>query len=164
MPEIMGSGAALVDYDNDGDLDIYLVQGAPAPPPGAGKPVIPLPDGWKPGNRLFRNNLVPSGKLAFTDVTKEAGVGHIGQGMGVAAGDYDNDGNIDLYVTNYGRVRAGTFFITTMGTGVLPTSPARPEWSRPVGPPARRSWTMTAMGFWISPWSITWRPIPGPAR
>jgi len=103
LPEIMGSGAALVDYDNDGDLDVYLVQGAPPPQPGAGKPVVPLPRGWKPGNRLFRNNLIETGKLSFTDVTAEAGVGHSDFGMGVAAGDYDNDGFIDLYVTNYGR-------------------------------------------------------------
>ncbi len=101
MPEIMGSGAALIDYDNDGDLDVYLIQGAPLPKPGDGDPVVPLPEGWQPGNRLFRNDLTPGGELSFTDVTREAGVNHIGQGMGVAAGDYDNDGNTDLYVTNY---------------------------------------------------------------
>jgi enediyne biosynthesis protein E4 len=99
LPEIMGSGAALIDYDNDGDLDLYIVQGAPRPE--TGKPVVPLPNGWKPGNRLFRNNLIPSGKLSFTDVTEQAGIGHSGQGMGVVAADYDNDGYIDLYVTNY---------------------------------------------------------------
>ena len=103
LPEIMGSGAALIDYDNDGDLDLYLVQGAPGPQPGGGKPAVPVPPGWKPGNRLFRNNLIPSGKLSFTDVTEEAGVGHSDVGMGVAAGDYDNDGFVDLYVTNYGH-------------------------------------------------------------
>ena len=103
LPEIMGSGAALIDYDNDGDLDLYLVQGAPSPQPGAGKPVVPLPQSWKPGNRLFRNNLIETGKLSFTDVTEEAGVGHSDVGMGVAAGDYDNDGFVDLYVTNYGH-------------------------------------------------------------
>ena len=101
LPEIMGSGAALVDYDNDGDLDVYLVQGAPMGPQG--KPLVSLPEGWKPGNRLFRNNLIESGKLSFTDVTEEAGVGHRDFGMGVAAADYDNDGFIDLYVTNYGH-------------------------------------------------------------
>ncbi|HUI76582.1 MAG TPA: CRTAC1 family protein [Bryobacteraceae bacterium] len=101
LPEIMGSGAALIDYDNDGDLDVYLVQGAPAIPQG--KPLVPLPAGWRPGNRLFRNNLVESGKLSFTDVTEAAGVGHSDFGMGVAAGDYDNDGYTDLYVTNYGH-------------------------------------------------------------
>ncbi len=101
LPEITGSGAALIDYDNDGDLDVYLVQGAPFSPQG--KPLVPLPEGWKPGNRLFRNNLIPSGKLTFTDVTEAAGVGHAEAGMGVVAGDYDNDGYMDLYVTNYGH-------------------------------------------------------------
>lgn len=100
LPEIMGSGAALFDYDNDGDQDVYLVQGSPPPKAGT-EPVVPLPAGWKPGNRLFRNDWIPGGKLAFTDVTAEAGVGLSAQGMGVAAGDYDNDGNADLYVTNY---------------------------------------------------------------
>src|SRR5579863_1812865 len=100
LPEIMGSGAALVDYDNDGDLDLYIVQGAPAPQP-AGKPLVPLPPGWKPGNRLFRNNLKETGKLTFTDVTAASGLGYADRGMGVAAGDYDNDGYVDLYVTNY---------------------------------------------------------------
>jgi enediyne biosynthesis protein E4 len=104
LPEITGSGAALIDYDNDGDLDVYLIQGSPlSPRPGAAKALVPLPEGWKPGNRLFRNDLIPSGKLSFTDVTGAAGVGYAGVGMGVAAGDYDNDGNIDLYVTNDGR-------------------------------------------------------------
>ena len=102
LPEIMGSGAALIDYDNDGDLDLYLVQGTPAPRADA-KLSVPTPPGWKPGNRLLRNNLIPSGKLTFTDVTEEAGVGHSDVGMGVAAGDYDNDGFIDLYVTNFGH-------------------------------------------------------------
>ena len=99
LPEMVGSGAALIDYDNDGDMDVFLVQGYPTDPQG--KAIVPVPSGWKPGNRLFRNNLNPSGKLTFTDVTESAGLGHAGQGMGVAAGDYDNDGYTDLYVTNY---------------------------------------------------------------
>ena len=117
LPEIMGSGAALIDYDNDGDLDLYLVQGAPRPENG--KPVVPLPAGWKPGNRLFRNNLIPSGKLSFTDVTEQAGVGHSGQGMGVAAGDYDNDGYIDLYVTNYATSSGGNILYHNNGNGTF---------------------------------------------
>ena len=104
MPEIMGSGVALFDYDNDGDLDVYLIQGAtfdPAQDPRHTK--FPPPAGWKPGNRLFRNLLSETGKLQFVDVTEQAGVGHVGYGMGVAVGDYDNDGFQDLYVTNFGR-------------------------------------------------------------
>jgi hypothetical protein len=103
LPEMVGSGAALIDYDNDGDMDVFLVQGYPTDPQG--KALVTLPAGWKPGNRLFRNNLntpgKPGGELTFTDVTEPAGLGHAGQGMGVAAGDYDNDGYTDLYVTNY---------------------------------------------------------------
>jgi len=99
QPEIMGSGAALFDYDNDGALDVFLVQGYPSAPEG--KPMVPVAAGWKPGNRLYRNNLKRDGKLSFTDVTEAAGLGHAAKGMGVAAGDYDNDGFTDLYVTNY---------------------------------------------------------------
>ncbi|MGH9940523.1 MAG: CRTAC1 family protein [Blastocatellia bacterium] len=103
MPEIMGAGAALFDYDNDGDLDVYLIQGVmldEQKKPGEAK--FPPPKDWKPGNKLFRNELIPSGKLRFTDVTEKAGVGFIGYGMGVATGDYDNDGDVDLYVTGFG--------------------------------------------------------------
>jgi hypothetical protein len=123
LPEIMGSGAALIDYDHDGDLDIFLVQGAPVGP-GSAKPLVPVPPGWKPGNQLFRNELVPSGKLSFTNVTDAAGVGSKAVGMGVAAGDYDNDGNIDLYVTNFGHNALyrnngnGTFTDVTRTAGV----------------------------------------------
>ena len=98
---MVGSGVALLDYDNDGDMDVYLVQGYPSTPQG--KPLVPVPTGWKPGNRLFRNNLKETGKLSFTDVTDAAGVGLAEKGMGVAAGDYDNDGYTDLLVTNYGH-------------------------------------------------------------
>src|SRR6478735_1062046 len=79
MPEIMGAGAALLDYDNDGDLDVYAIQGTAIDP---GKPLLfPPPAGFKPGNRLFRNLLSPTGKLQFVDVTESAGVGHVGHGM-----------------------------------------------------------------------------------
>src|SRR5262245_31120278 len=90
LPEIMGSGAALFDYDNDGDLDVYLIQGSmldEKKKPSEAK--FPPPKEWKPGNRLFRNELIPSGKLRFTDVTEKAGVGGAGYGMGAATGDYD---------------------------------------------------------------------------
>ena len=101
MPELMGSGAALIDYDNDGDMDVFLIQGTPTYPQGM--PLVPIPAGWKPGNRLFRNNLRETGKLSFTDVTESSGLGLADKGNGVAAGDYDNDGYVDLYVTNYGH-------------------------------------------------------------
>jgi hypothetical protein len=101
MPEIMGSGAALLDYDNDGDLDVYLIQAAALD--RGKKPLFPPPAGSKPGNRLFRNLLSETGKLQFVDVTENAGVGHDGYGMGAATGDYDNDGFLDLYVTNFGH-------------------------------------------------------------
>jgi len=122
MPEIMGSGAALFDYDNDGDLDVYLIQGSPFE---TGKtPLFPPPAGAKPGNRLFRNMLSESGRLTFVDVTEKAGVGHDGYGMGAATGDYDNDGFLDLYVTNvagnvlYHNNGDGTFTDVTRAAGV----------------------------------------------
>jgi len=131
MPEIMGPGVALFDYDNDGDLDVYLVQGTmldPAQDPRNAK--FPPPRGWKPGNRLFRNLLSETGKLEFVDVTEKAGIGHVGYGMGVAIGDYDNDGFQDLYVTNFGQNVLyhnngdGTFTDVTVQAGV-----DDPRWS-----------------------------------
>lgn len=131
MPEIMGAGVALLDYDGDGDLDAYLVQGAlldPAKKMSEAK--FPPPSPWAPGNRLFRNELIPTGKLRFKDITAQAGVGHVGYGMGAAAGDYDNDGDIDLYVTNFGsnvlyrNNGNGTFSDVTAETGV-----DDPRWS-----------------------------------
>ena len=125
MPEIMGAGVALFDYDNDGDLDVYLVQGTmldPTEDPRKAK--FPPPPGWQPGNRLFRNLLSETGKLEFVDVTEKARVGHVGYGMGVAVGDYDNDGFQDLYVTNFGHNVLyhnngdGTFTDVTVQAGV----------------------------------------------
>jgi enediyne biosynthesis protein E4 len=81
-PEIIGSGAAMFDMDNDGDLDVFLVQ-------------------YQGQSRLFRNDLV-NGKLSFSDVTGASGIVSRGYGMGVAAGDFDNDGCVDLYLTNLG--------------------------------------------------------------
>lgn len=92
LPEDMGSGAGFADIDNDGNIDLYIVN-----LPGAfkqnGNPV-----GSPTANVLYRNN----GDGTFTDITKTAGVGHQGYGMGCVFADYDGDGNIDLYVTNYG--------------------------------------------------------------
>ena len=131
MPEIMGAGVALFDYDNDGDLDVYLAQGTmldPTRDPRHAK--FPPQPGWKPGNRLFRNLLSETGKLEFVDVTEKSGVGHIGHGMGVAVGDYDNDGFQDLYVTNFGHNVLyhnngdGTFTDVTVEAGV-----DDPRWS-----------------------------------
>lgn len=90
LPEDMGSGAGFVDYDNDGDLDLYVVNN-----PGPLKVEITLKS---PGNILYRND----GDGTFTDVTETAGVGDRGHGMGCVFGDYDNDGDADLYVTNFG--------------------------------------------------------------
>ncbi len=128
MPEIMGAGAALLDYDNDGDLDVYLIQGAALDEKK--KPLFPPAKDTKPGNRLFRNELIPTSKLRFTDVTEQAGVGHVGNGMGVAAGDYDNDGDLDLYGANFGpnvlyrNNGNGTFTGVTTEAGV-----DDPRWS-----------------------------------
>ncbi|MDH3629232.1 MAG: CRTAC1 family protein [Acidobacteriota bacterium] len=101
FPEIMGSGGALVDYDRDGDLDVFLVQGVEFPSHDPAGPMTTAPP-VEPGDRLFRNELHPTGQLTFTDVTDEAGIAGVSYGMGVAVGDYDLDGWPDLYVTNFG--------------------------------------------------------------
>jgi hypothetical protein len=94
--EIIGAGGALCDYDGDGDLDLYAVQGGPLGP-GAGP---------GPGGRLYRNDLTAGGggatRVRFVDVTAASGIHATGYGMGAATGDFDNDGWTDLYLTNYG--------------------------------------------------------------
>jgi hypothetical protein len=96
----MGSGVALLDCDNDGLLDIFLVNGAPYADPTP-KGFIPRKAGPEYWNRLYHQK--PDG--TFDDITEKAGLQGVGYGMGVAVGDYDNDGNEDLYVTGYGGNR-----------------------------------------------------------
>jgi len=122
--EMNGAGAALFDYDRDNDLDLYLVQGTMLGDKTISQatlaPLAPQPL----RDRLYRNELVPSGKLRFTDVTDESGIDARGYGMGVATGDVDNDGWTDLYVTNFGPNQLwrnngdGTFRDITAAAGV----------------------------------------------
>ena len=103
FPEIMGSGVGLFDYDGDGDLDVYFLQGAMLDKTKEmPQSLFPFSGEAPPRNRLFRNDLKEKEALHFTDVTGEAGVGHEGYGMGIAVGDYNTDGHLDFYVTNAG--------------------------------------------------------------
>lgn len=130
--ETMGGGVGLLDYNNDGLLDVFFVNG------GKITPEMPEPpnfdrDNPKYWNRLYRQNKDGS----FTDVTEAAGLSHAGNGnygMGVAIGDYDNDGYPDIYVTNYGKNTLyhnngdGTFTDVTAKAGV-----AAGGWSESAG-------------------------------
>jgi hypothetical protein len=117
--ETMGSGVALFDYDSDGRLDIFLVNGAPLTDPTP-KGTIPQKTGPKFWNRLFHQK----SDGTFEDVTEKAGLQGVGYGMGVAVGDYDNDGYEDLFVTAYGGNKLyhnngdGTFSDVTEQAGV----------------------------------------------
>jgi hypothetical protein len=119
LPETMGAGVALFDYDNDGRLDLFLVNGAPLADPTP-KKSIPAKSGAEYWNRLYHQK--PDG--TFEDVTEKARLQGAGYGMGVAVGDYDNDGFEDLYVTAYGGNRLyhnngdGTFTDVTQKAGV----------------------------------------------
>jgi len=117
LPEALGPGCAFLDFDNDGWMDIFLVNSGPS-------------DFWKPTkpvrNALYKNNRDGT----FTDVTEKAGVSGAYFGMGVAVGDYDNDGWPDLFVTAYGKCilyknnHDGTFTEVTERAGV-----ATPGWT-----------------------------------
>jgi enediyne biosynthesis protein E4 len=117
--ETMGSGVAVFDYDNDGRLDIFAVNGAPLSDPTS-PGTIPQKSGREYWNRLFHQK----NDGTFEDLTERAGLQGVGYGMGVAVGDYDNDGFEDLYVTAYGGNKLyhnngdGTFTDVTEKAGV----------------------------------------------
>ena len=117
--ETMGPGVGLFDYDNDGLLDIYLINGAPLADPAA-KGSNPQKTNSQYWNRLYHQKKDGT----FEDVTEKAGLQGTGYGMGVAVGDYDNDGFEDLYVTAYGGNKLyhnngnGTFTDVTQKAGV----------------------------------------------
>ena len=138
--ESMVGGVAMLDYDGDGWLDLFFVNGAALQDPmAAGKaPDKSDPRYW---NRLYRNNRDGT----FSDVTEAAGVRGHSYGMGVAVGDYDNDGRPDLYVTNFGQ----NILYHNNGDGTFTDVTARPASRAAAGPPAPASWTMTATAFWI---------------
>jgi hypothetical protein len=126
--EIVGSGAALFDYDNDGDLDVLIVNGSTLGPGETLADALFPPRGPRPPKaRLFRNDLLikPDGTrtIHFTDVTDQCGLHAEGYGMGVAIGDYNNDGWPDVYITNFGHNQMwrnngnGTFTDVTKETG-----------------------------------------------
>ena len=109
--ETVSAGLALFDYDNDGDVDIYFLNGAPLKGTTFDVP---------PKNALYRNE----GDWKFTDVTEQSGLGDTGYGLGVAVADYDSDGDLDVYLNNYGpnvlyqNNGDGTFTDVTKQAGV----------------------------------------------
>jgi enediyne biosynthesis protein E4 len=123
--DVNGEGAAFLDYDNDGDQDLYLANGSSRKLQKSANP---------PHDYLLRNN----GDGTFSDVTQKAGLGDTEWSSGVAVGDYNNDGFLDLYVTNFGPNKLyrnngdGTFSDVSEKSGV-----AGPHWDM-------RKWSMGA--------------------
>ena len=151
IPETMGSGIGLLDFDGDGWLDVYLVQGGPFPPvPGSSR---------GDGDRLFRNR----GDGTFEDVTEAAGIAGLAQGYGhgVTVGDIDNDGDPDLFLTRWGsyalyRNRGdGTFEDATEAVGLGGVA---------TGPPRRPSPTWTTTATSTSTSATTWSGTPPTRR
>ncbi|MFN7289999.1 MAG: FG-GAP repeat domain-containing protein, partial [Pirellula sp.] len=123
LPETMGSGCAFLDYNNDGHQDILLVNCCHWDPALVASEPTPI--------KLYQND----GKGSFTDVTKQAGLEVTVYGMGVACGDYDNDGNVDVYISCLGENKLfknenGKFVDVTGSTGVAGDSKA---WSSACG-------------------------------
>lgn len=115
--EYLGAGGGVFDYNDDGHLDIYLVNGVPQTDQSK-EAQLPIP-----ANALYHNN----GDGTFSNVTSSAGVGDTGYGVGCAVGDFDNDGDLDLYVTNFGpnvfyrNNGDGTFVEVSVNAGVANT-------------------------------------------
>jgi hypothetical protein len=135
LPEIMGSGAALFDFDNDGDLDVFLVQGSVLEPTdNPRRTLFPWRESAEPRGILFRNDLAirkdGSRLLQFTDVTEQSGIAASEYGMGAIVGDVNNDGWPDLYLCNLGSNQLylnngnGTFTDITKKSGT-----DDPRWS-----------------------------------
>ncbi len=166
MPEIMGAGVATFDFDNDGDLDLFFVQSGPLSP-------NPAPSAGAPANhRLYRNDLGVGSKgertLRFTDVTAASGLRLGGYGMGVATGDFDNDGWTDLYVTALGsnqlwRNLAGRGFADV--TGKAGSGVDDPRWSVPAAfvDYDRDGWLDLYVGNYLKFSFATHKPCPTPA-
>ena len=134
LPEIMGAGVALFDFDNDGDLDVYFAQGSVFERgDNPSQTLFPWRGPEELRGRLFRNDFVAkigASSVRFTDVTEKSGILANGYGMGAAVGDINNDGWADLYLTNLGSNQMylnkgdGTFVDVTKQSGT-----DDPRWS-----------------------------------
>ena len=132
LPELMGSGTVLFDFDNDGDLDVYLAQGSLLGVDTTLKDST-FPPVSEPRDQLYRNDLTtdPDGHtvIKLVNITESSGINAQGYGMGIAVGDYNHDGYQDLYITNWGNNQLfrnnqdGTFTDVTVAANVQ-----SPEW------------------------------------